>query len=340
MYIYSDKKLTNPLYIHFLCGNKYIKKKVNDKRNILKSYIDSLDNNYALILEKLFKPNEYKNMGFKDLEQVELMASYYARSIIILHETVSTAAEIALFGSRGNLKNKILVIYAPSSKVETDVVGNFIRLAYFKNNKIKNSEFDYSTELYTRENKNIAYYNTYFPNDAIDETFTNLLENFWECSKKEVDISLNKYNPLCRKDNFYKINDKSISIELNYELILSIILAIFLNQTLIKKIRSKEDIVKNICLLIKEILKNTIANSELLNIDEYTIDIKTIDKKNINLPVRFCIYILIKAGLINIRNEQISITTKFKNQNEQYKNLLKYIDEPNFFKDFDGDSNG
>ena len=98
MYIYKGKEILHPIYIHFLCGNKYNPDYNNDKREILKNYIDSIDNNYALILEKLFEIEEYKSLGFKDLEEVELMASHYARSIIILHETVSTAAEIAVNG--------------------------------------------------------------------------------------------------------------------------------------------------------------------------------------------------------------------------------------------------
>lgn len=340
MYIYCAKDIINPLYIHFLCGNKYVKKNVEDKRNILKSYIDSLNNNYALILEKLFRPSEYMDMGFKDLEEVELMASNYAKSIIILHETVSTAAEIALFGSKRDLKNKILVIYAPYSKIETDVVGSFIRFAYFKDNKIQNSEFDYNTKLHTSKKGNVSYYNTYFPNNKIDDIFKGLLDNFWKSSYTKMDISFNKYNVLCRKENYYKISKKNIFIKLNYEFILSIVLSILLNNDLIKEIRLKEDVVKNMCSLIKEILINTISTHELINIDDYSIDIKASFNQDINLPVRFCIYVLIKAGLINIRNEQISITSKFKMQNDEYKLLLQYIDEPNFFKDFEGDING
>lgn len=340
MYIYCAKDIINPLYIHFLCGNKYVKENVEDKRNILKSYIDSLNNNYALILEKLFMPSEYMDMGFKDLEEVELMASNYAKSIIILHETVSTAAEIALFGSKRDLKNKILVIYAPYSKIETDVVGNFIKLAYFKDNKIQNSKFDYNTKLHTSKKGNVSYYNTYFPNNKIDDIFKNLLDNFWKSSYTKMDISFNKYNALCRKENYYKISKKNIFIKLNYEFILSIVLSILLNNDLIKEIRLKEDVVKNMCSLIKEILINTISIRELINIDDYSIDIKASFNQDINLPVRFCIFVLINAGLINIRNEKISITSKFRNQNDEYKLLLQYIDEPNFFKDFEGDING
>lgn len=337
MYIYCDKKINNPLYIHFLCGNKYKRNKQNDKRNILKSYIDSIDNNYALILEKLFEPKEYSSMGFIDLEQVELMASHYAKSVIILHETVSTAAEIALFGSKELLKNKILVIYAPKEIIETDVVGNFIRLAYFRNDKVKNSSFNYKTKLYNITGKSVAYYNTFFQNDVMDDSFVKILNDFWSSSANKLDISLTKENSINKKDNTYRIEEKRIKIKLNYEFILSIILSILLNPTLIKNIRNEGEIVKNLCSLIRKILKNTISVHEFKNVDDYSVEIRTNDKQDINLPIRFCIYILIKAGLLNIRNNQISITSEFKEKNKEYRDLLQFKEEPDFFSNLSGD---
>lgn len=332
MYIYCHKNISKPLYIHFLCGNKYNKNNKQDKRNVLKEYIDSQNNNYALILEQLFMPKEYKEMGFKDLEEVELMASYYARSIIIFHETVSTAAETALFGSKEELRGKVLVIYAPEEDIETDSVGSFIKLAYFQNKKVEESSYTFKTKLH--KGKKIAYYKTFFQNDMIDDNFINTLNNFWRKNTKSLNINLTKENPIYYKDNTYSIdeNNHTINIKINYELILSILICILLNNKLIKDKRNIDIVVTKVCIFFKELMRNTISNNELKNLDEYSISIKTINNQDINLPIRFCIYFLEKAELIRIRNNEISVTTIFKEKCNEYKDLIINKEEPNFFE--------
>ncbi len=334
MYIYCDKSISNPLYIHFLCGNQYNSKNTKDKRNILKEYIDAQNNNYALILEKLFDPTEYTDMGFKDLEEVEIMASYYAKSIIILHETVSTAAEIALFGSKEELREKVLVIYAPKEKIETDSVGAFIRLAYFKNNKVTESSFNFSTRLYQEKGKKIAYYNTFFPDDTITDEFEKTLTKFWNKTPNVLKINLTKESQLYYKDNTYLIdeNTKAINVKINYELILSIVICILLNNKLIKDKRNKDLVVKKVCAFFKDLMKDTISNNEVKNLDNYSIKITTINNQEINLPIKFCIYVLEKSGLIKIHNDEISITNNFKEKCKEYKDLIIYKEESNFFE--------
>lgn len=332
MYIYKGKEILHPIYIHFLCGNKYNPEHNNDKREILKNYIDSIDNNYALILEKLFEIEEYKLLGFKDLEEVELMASHYARSIIILHETVSTAAEIALFGSKNELKNKILVVYAPSKKIETDNIGNFIKFAFFDEGKIINSEYNFYTKLY--KYKNIAFYKTFFKDNKINDDFKKIIIDFWKKAPNVFYIPLTKENTLYCKDNTYSIDEKNkdVKLKLNYEFILSLLISIFLNNSLVKDKRNIEFIVQKVCGLYQDILKNTISNIEIKNLNDYKIHIKTIDNKDINLPIKFCIYILVKSELINIKGNNISITNDFKKACNEYKDLIVKKNDPDFFE--------
>lgn len=332
MYIYEGREISHPIYIHFLCGNKYNPKNDNDKREILKKYIDSINNNYALILEKLFEIKDYKPLGFKDLEEVELMASHYARSIIILHETVSTAAEIALFGSKEELKNKILVVYAPSKKINTDSVGNFIKFAFFDEGKIINSEYNFYTKLH--KYKKIAFYKTFFKDNEIKKDFKKILNDFWQKIPNVFNISLTKENRFYYKDNTYSIDKKNneINVKLNYEFILSMLISIFLNNDLIKDKRNIETVVQKVCILYQDILKNTISKIEVIDLKDYKIHIKTVDNKDINLPIKFCIYILIKSGLINIKNDSISITNDFKKVCNEYKNLIVKKIEPKFFE--------
>ncbi len=339
MYVFCDKEIKHPLYIHFLCGNKYKKNCIFDKRNVLKTYIDNKENNYALILERLFKLENYSEMGFGDLEEVELMASNYARSIIIIHETVSTAAEISLFGSKKNLKNKILVLYASPEVVQTDSLGTFLKEAFLKDGKVKSNSCDFDRKLYKVKYKDIAFFNIYFKNNKIDDETSLILEKFWLNSSTKYDISFKKYNALRTETNFYRIvkESKLIEIRLDYVLIMAFVISILINNQLMKGIREAEEIVTNICKIVREILTNTISYREKLDLNSYIISIKTYDKFDINLPIRFCIYILLNSGLINIKDERIEITNDFKKSNLEYKYLLLKIEEKNFF-DFCGDN--
>lgn len=339
MYIYRDIEISNPLYIHFLCGNKYQRKNDRDKRNRLKNYIDQIDNNYALILEQLFVTKEYTKMGFNNLEEVEVMASNYAKSIIIFQETVSTAAEISLFASKKYLKNKILVIYAPEEIVETDTVGSFIRLAYFNSNKITYKEYSFKRELNKQEGKEYAYYDTYFDNNELDSEFKNIINDFWKQMQDKSNIKLKKKKNFFSQENVYSINnkEKKIKINLNYNLILSLLISILINNELVAVVRSWNEAISKICKLFQEIISNTISNIEVQDVKSYTVSIKTVDNRDINLPIRFCVYILKKAKLIRIIDNKISVTNKLKSNCHEYKKLLIKINKPHFFEDDNND---
>lgn len=331
MYIYQGKIINKPLYIHFLCGNKYKKKSDCDKRNVLKKYIDGLDNNYALILERLFEPKEYSKMGFKDLEEVELMASHYARSIIIFQETVSTAAEVALFGSKQELNNKVFVIYAPKKQVVLDTVGNFIKLAYFANDKVKNTSHDFfKNKVILRDE--IGYYETFFDNNQLDSVFIDKLNLFWSNINDNSDIFLRKKVLVCNYQNTYEIIEDKINVILSYPFILGFVICILLNNSLIREKREKDECVANICLFFKEVMKSTVEKEEVRNLSNYNVSIKTIDKEDINLPVRFCIYLLERANFISFIDASLSISNDFKNKFFEYKDLIKLESEQCFFE--------
>lgn len=329
MYIYQGKTIIKPLYIHFLCGNKYQKDSMKDKRNILKNYIDEKENNYALILESLFEPSEYEGMGFKDLEEVEIMASQYAKSIIIFHETVSTAAEIALFGSKEELKDKILVIYAPEENVVLDTVGNFLRLAYFKNNKVKNKPHNFRRKI--KKIKEIRYYNTFFQGNKLDESISSDIEEFLTNIRETFDIELRKKIVNVNFQNNYEISEKKIIVILSYNFIMSFVICTLINNSFIRDKREKNMCVKSICEFLKEVLKSTIEKKEVLNLSDYRIYVKTHDNKDVNLPIRFCIYLLDKVNFIYFHNKTLHITKDFKEKFKEYKDLIEIENEPSFF---------
>ena len=112
-YSYDD-----PLNIVFLCGSHYSKKSKHDKRNILKEHIDgSTSNLHAIILEENFQFAStskqylsYDDIYLSGLAQIEQLASLYASKIIIIHETISTAAELGMFAIDPILAQKICLL--------------------------------------------------------------------------------------------------------------------------------------------------------------------------------------------------------------------------------------
>ena len=115
------------------------------------------------------------------------------------------------------------------------------------------------------------------------------------------------------------------------------LISILLNSELIDEIRDIDEAITRTCDLFKKILTNTIEYTEIEDFSSYSMTIKTIDGEDINLPIKFCIYILEKSHLINIENKRISITNDFKRDCREYRNFLKKPPLPDFFE---GDING
>lgn len=333
MYIYKDKIINNPVYIHFLCGSFYHRKDSRDKRNVLKKYIDSIDNNYAIILEKLFELPEYDELGFKDLEDVELMISNFAKSIIIIQETVSTSAEIALFGSKEKFRNKLLVIFAPKNLTITDSVGNFVRNAYFKNDKVNNYEYpSFQKEHFIDKSKKISYFTFYFFENRITDSLKNVINDFWNKTNNDYDINLKKYFPKISYFNFYKITENNIEISLSYNFIFSLVVCILINNKYIKDKRSINMCISSICFFIKELLIDTICYRETLDKSKYKCKLLMYDGIDINQPIKFLINLFNKMYWINFLYGKLSITDEFKRIFSEYKDLIVNVDEPNFFE--------
>lgn len=128
----------------FLCGCKFDNNNPADKRIVLKKHIESKEERKeflirVIVLEEHFKFIEkvrqnhilyYKDIDLLNLFEVELLASLYASKIYILHETISTAAELGLFAGFPILQPKISLIIPKQHK--DDVMTTFIHWAFYK----------------------------------------------------------------------------------------------------------------------------------------------------------------------------------------------------------------
>lgn len=339
MYTFKGKIIENPICIHFLCGNKYKRSSNKDKRNIIMNYINSFKNNYALILEKYFKLTDYLDLGFEDLENVELMVSHYARSIIIIHETNSTAGEIALFGSKEDLKDKMLVIYPPDSLIEVNNVGTFLNEAFFKNDKIISKPYLFDAKLNRRSYPHVRFYDTFFIDNILPDDFKEMILDFWDSNdifEYKLSFKKKKYNGSALDTYSINNDDKSVRIVLSYDLIMSLIFSLFSNKTLREQFRLFPS-VNVICNLIKNILINTIIHNEGINATDYSVTIEMVDEEDINIPVRFWINIMKAIGLIKVENGEYVFSHSIDHAFEEYKDLIINTSDKSFFDDYLGE---
>lgn len=69
----------------------------------------------------------------KNLSEVESLAALYADKIIIIHETLSTAAEIGMFAGNKSLTSKICILFQmifQSKKIRYQHLLNWLFLTF------------------------------------------------------------------------------------------------------------------------------------------------------------------------------------------------------------------
>ena len=82
-YIFKNKEEKNELYkFIFLCGSKYVKSDVSDKRNVLKKHLENINSSYRIIIleenisfskSKIYL--DYGDIYMRNLYDVEFLVS-------------------------------------------------------------------------------------------------------------------------------------------------------------------------------------------------------------------------------------------------------------------------
>lgn len=125
MYKFNEIIIGKENNIVFLCGTKYRKGERTDKRNVLKRYInDTYPTMNVVILEENFVFGNrsgylsYDDIFMKNLNDIEEMTAAFADGIIVIHDSISTGAELAVFASNEYLENKLCVLEPDSTGIE------------------------------------------------------------------------------------------------------------------------------------------------------------------------------------------------------------------------------
>ena len=354
MYIFKDKYCTEkPLNIIFLCGSRFSRNNPRDKRIVLQNYIhSSIPNSRAIILEQNFDFRtstkgrlSYDDIFLTGLGKIEQLTALYADRIVIVHESISTSAELGMFSVDPLLSEKICAIVPDKFSSEEDKVSGFLRLSFFKQNSTDNSiyllRYFPDREVY-RFSENKSDYHYYFHNDCIGPILSARLIGFLEKQKNDSGIIAKHRFGKCTQTEGrtnYRIDDrqKSISISLTASALknqlLSMLFCDDINSELsIAKMLSEH--VSYLQRLYAEIMQNTISHYEGVPVKDYSMEFEILHSScEIRQAIGLFLYFLQAAGLITLIQggspvhsyRRVSITSSLKEYSGCYSRLIEEI---------------
>lgn len=338
MYIFNEIKIDEGKEIIFLCGTKYIKDSQYDKRNILKNYIrDYYPQKNVLILEEhfVFGKREgylsYDDIFLKNLNNIETLSAAFANGIIIIHDSISTGAELAAFASNEMLKNKICVLEPDSTGVEERKISAFLELAYF-NSDSPIRRIVYYPEVYSYEiSKSHIEKRTNFVNNTITPILGEKICRFIECCKLELDIHFEKikFGKVNNKVGVisYSENEKGLQVYVSGQVVLYQVIGLLSINDIRKTLRTKKKLYEHvdlICNKYKQILHNTIQKKIKTEAKSISVFVNEIDV-NFREVIAYSLYMLQALDLISIVKEKSLYRIVFKNNMSDFLLNLKNI---------------
>lgn len=328
MLIFKEKMdYHNPLNVVFLCGNKYAPENGKDKRVILKEFLKSSGVDCkAVILEENFSfvKNKrgylaYDDIFISNLSEVEGLAALYADRIIIIHETISTAAEIGMFASNPLLTSKICILYPDDISIEEKKMSSFINLAFFNFNNDKKSKplkIKYYPDVEVNRNStNKSDYRTFFHENTIGEFLGKSLLNFVKNTKgkKSIEIKSATFGKVNSDKHIisYSISndDNQIDAFIHTEALKIQLLSLFavdMFRTEFRKEKSMSEHVTYIEENYKKILLNSICTIAGIDTKCFSLNLQLIGANNCKLrqAIGYFLYMLQAIEFIGL--EQVS----------------------------------
>lgn len=343
MYKFNEITIEADRGIIFLCGTKYKKKSVEDKRNILKKYIESKYNlKNVLILEEHFVFGKkkgylsYDDIFLRNLSDIETLSAAFANGVIIIHDSISTGAELALFASNELLKSKLCVLEPDSTGIEEKKISSFLELAFF-GEKSEIERIIYYPEVYSfKISNNHIEKRSKFMNNKITPILGRKICNFIE--QCEADI------PVCFEEMIYKkVNtdsgiisytnsENNIQVYVSGQVLLYQIIGLLSIDFIRTNLRKRRKLYQHIDYLhnqYKEILCNTVQKKVKFEIDEISIFIKELNV-NVRDVIAYSLYMVQALDLIEIKTENNLHKIIFKKKLDIFlRNIQPIISEEN-----------
>lgn len=333
MYKFNEVTIDADKGIIFLCGTKYKKESAYDKRNVLKKYIETkypLKN--VLILEEhfVFGKREgylsYDDIFLKNLNDIETLSAAFANGIIIIHDSISTGAELAAFASNELLKSKMCVLEPDSTGVEERKISAFLELAFFgQESHIR--RIVYYPEVYSFEisEKHIEK-RTKFVNNTITPVLGQKICDFIDYCKLDLDIRFEEMKFKKVNNNLgiisYSKKDDELQVYVSGQVVLYQVMGLLSINHIRKNLRTKKRLYSHVdfvCDQYKKILLNTIQKKLKLVVNEILVNIKEI---NVELRdvIAYSLYMLQALKLISMSKEKELYKISLK------KNLDTFLD--------------
>lgn len=359
MLIYKSKfECTDVLNVVFLCGSNYNHKDPYDKRKILKEFVNNMGYSGLILEENFIMKNSskkflaYDDIFLKDLASVEQLTSLFASHIIIIHETISTAAEIGMFAINPQIIDKICLLVPDDISIEENKISNFIKLAFLNNNTLKRipKVITYYPDIDVRRlSVNKSDYYTFFHDNKIGENLGTHLCCFLKISNKNkiINIKKSKYNKSSNENSnieFYVDYDQ-LKVSVSTDALKTQLIALFFCEEFRREIRKKKKIYEHVSyiqIFYTNVLKNTIMNLGNKNIINLDINISI---KNSNCELRqaigYFLYLLQAIEFISLENDsgcfcdrKITIKNALNKLKDQYKDLITEKKPTDFSEEF------
>ncbi|EGT3613442.1 hypothetical protein E5N06_08815 [Clostridium perfringens] len=344
-YFNQIKEFRNPITLFFLCGVKYNNRQPElDKRVVLKKYLME-KNCHSIILEENFVPRRnggklsYSDIYLNNLNDVETLACMIVDGVFIIHESHSTAAEIALFASNEVIRDRIFILVPDEENSQTRHYSGFLSLAY-KNLLPNCIEFIPAIEKYMINNEKIEI-RTYFNENKIRNNLERKINCAIENTKKINEIKLCKsdYGKEYLKVSSYYIKGKNIYFFINCKDLRYYIIALFSIKEFRNEVKKNNEFIEVVILCEKwfrEIILNTAQRNEKFDISNKNIIMRLTDIKSNNIDLRktisFIFYIFHALNWIEIYLEdgkrkvrlckKTTNNTGFKYIYDKYSNII------------------
>lgn len=356
MKIFIEKfSYADPFNIVFLCGSKF-SKNPREKRLVLKRHLEAtIPNCRVIVLEEnfAFRNTTKKYLAYDDiflysLAQVEELASLFSSSVLIIHETISTAAELGMFANNPALVKKICLLTPDSYAVEENKVSSFIQLAFLQPKAPESCIGDHiifypDTELFRDSAVKGGYY-TYFHNNTIGENLSRKICAFVMRDNvvSEVHFAKCRYHTP-RADEFsidYCLDKKgkAVSIYVHPSVFKVQLLSLFCFSVFQAEIQKKKKIYEHVSYIqnmYEELIEKSVAFYSGFDLSGFTISVALKNSKcELRQAVGYYIYMLQAINLICMEQaddedmsiRKICITHEMEFFEQRFSSLI--VDQP------------
>lgn len=349
-YIFRDNEVNKGYHSIFLCGVKY-KNNPNDKRYKLKEKLVSMDNkNKPIILEENFtfysKSNKflcYDDIFMKNLKDIENLTAIFSDKVIIIHESISTAAEFGMFAINEEIAQKICLLIPDEYAVEENKITSFLELAFFRtSNNIEIIKFYPEVDVWKISESKMDFRTKFFNNEIIGNLEKRLDIFLKRDMKESINISFKKvkYKNHIKNDPAvisYFLDRDTIDINISVETIRAHIISFFNLEDFKRQMRIAKTLSQHITYieqLYKKILINTIEELEGKHLGKISVTCKECELEFRQI-IAYTLYLLQAMQMIELSKKymddkvkcKVSIKLNFENV---YKNYVDFMEcKPN-----------